>query len=516
MFLQAGVFKKITTVFLFCLFFSPAFSAILGQKVEASSQRPPRRHELPGVGVNKHDLFVQYLGTSFWGVPRALMEDMAFKSIVDAQNAGIGYFRVSVSGFGDVEFDYWRLYPTFFWQRFDLMMDDLYSHNVKIIPVLNWDMWQFPLYTGESVHKFMTEPNSLSRKLFLKYVGEIVSRYKYHPAVLFWELGNEWNLNVDIDADGRSNLNGYNVSTDELIAFVRFFSGYIKSIDSKHLISSGFSLPRPSAEHLRRQPEWSANGPDWTDDSREEFRKNLLETSQDVDIVSIHIYNFCWYQDCSRRDSERFDIRGAFNANLLDEIKAIADKAGKLLFIGEYNDFGFNWNKLATTSGFTLAVLDKIARLKIPFSAFWAWETYYLSESFELADASLEPGLTDPILKKMREVNESFFRISPEPKFPDRTPPMAVIISPFEGSALVREGFKIYAVATDNDKVERVEFWINKTFLGSDFEPPYIIKVSVESLFLLGPFPTLKAKAFDRIGNRFESWIRIINGKNSW
>src|SRR3989344_1404343 len=116
----------------------------------------------------------------------------------------------------------------------------------------------------------------------------------------------------------------------------------------------------------------------------------------------------------------------------------------------------------------------------------------------------------------MREVNESFFRISPEPKFPDLTPPMAVIISPFEGSALVREGFKIYAVATDNDKVERVEFWINKTFLGSDFEPPYIIKVLAESLFLLGPFPTLKAKAFDRSGNHFESWTRVINGKSYW
>jgi len=516
MFLQAGVFKKITTVFLFFGLFSSVFSGIYASNVKASEPELSKRNQMPGVGVNKHDLFTQYLGTSFWSGPRALMEDMAFKSIVDAQNAGIGYFRVSVSGFGDSELNYWRLYPVFFWQRFDLMMNDLYSHNVKIIPVLNWDLWQFPLYTGEGMHKFMTDSSSLSRKLFSKYVGEIVSRYKYHPAVLFWELGNEWNLNVDLDADGRSNLKGHNVSTDELIGFVKFFSGYIRSIDSGHLISSGFSLPRASAEHLRKQPEWSADGPDWTEDSREEFQKNLLETNQDVDIVSIHIYNFCWYQDCRRRDSERFDIRGAFNADILDEIKAITDKAGKLLFIGEYNDFGFSWRKLETTSDFTLAVLDKIARLKIPFSAFWAWETYQLSESFEPADTNLEPGLTDPILQKMKETNESFFRISPKPEIPDRTPPMAVIISPFEGSALVREGFKIYAAATDNDKVERVEFWINKTFLGSDFEPPYSIKVPAENLFLLGPFLTLRAKAFDRSGNHFESWVRIINGKSPW
>ena len=116
----------------------------------------------------------------------------------------------------------------------------------------------------------------------------------------------------------------------------------------------------------------------------------------------------------------------------------------------------------------------------------------------------------------MKETNESFFRISPKPEVPDRTPPMAVIISPFEGSALVRKGFKIYAAATDNDKVERVEFWINKTFLGSDFEPPYSIKVPAENLFLLGPFLTLRAKAFDRSGNHFESWVRIINGKSPW
>jgi len=292
MFLQAGVFKKITTVFLFFGLFSSVFSGIYASNVKASKPELSKRNQMPGVGVNKHDLFTQYLGTSFWSGPRALMEDMAFKSIVDAQNAGIGNFRVSVSGFGGSEFDYWRLYPAFFWHRFDLMMNDLYSHNVKIIPVLNWDLWQFPLYTGEGMHKFMTDPSSLSRKLFSKYVGEIVSRYKYHPAVLFWELGNEWNLNVDLDADGRSNLKGHNVSTDELIGFVKFFSGYIRSIDSRHMISSGFSLPRPSAEHLRKQPEWSADGPDWTEDSREEFQKNLLETNQDVDIVSIHIYIF--------------------------------------------------------------------------------------------------------------------------------------------------------------------------------------------------------------------------------
>lgn len=501
------------------LFFSFGFTGVFGQDIEIlRPRRPDKPQPEEGVGVNKHDLFTQYLGTSFWEPPRLLMEEMAYKSIVDAKNSGIGYFRVSVSGFGGTEFDYWRLYPAFFWERFDLMMGDLYTHNVKIIPVLYWQLWQLPLYTGEGIRQLLTDPESVSRKLFVKYTGEIVNRYKQHPAILFWELGNEWNLDADLDHDGRSGLKGNNFTTDELIQFIGFFTEHIRKIDSNHPISSGFSLPRPSAEHLRRQPEWSVGGPDWTEDSREEFKRNILETNQDVDIVSVHIYNFCWDADCKRRDNERFDIRGIFSTDLLDEVQMITDEAGKLLFIGEYNDFGFDWRKLELTSGFTLAILDKIAKLRILFSAFWTWEMYQFSENFELGEASLEPGLTDLVINKIKEVNQTFFRIPPEPKFPDRIPPMVIVTDPFNGSVAVWDGFKIHAVATDNDKVARVEFWINQFFLGTDFEPPYIIKVSAESLslFEFDPFLTLRARAFDPSGNYFESQVRYINGKSSW
>ncbi len=469
-----------------------------------------KKKVLPGIGMNSPALLNMYLGNGMNNVTPALMEEIAYKSIVDACNNGIGYFRISASGFGASELQLWQKYPDFFWSRFDKMMWDLQENRVQAALVLNWWNIQFPRFTGDGIHAFFTDPNSVSRQLWFKYVRGVVNRYKNHPAVLFWEIGNEWNLDADLDIDERLGTKGDNYSTRELLDFVHECSDLVRGVDLGHLISNGFSMPRPAAEHLRKQPEWSPNGPDWTSDSREDFRKNLVDASKDVDIMSVHFYNLCAdiSNECSSpRDNERFDIVGKNNVDLLNEVVGVANENGKLVFIGEMGD-----EKVSNDSvgSFVKATLERIGLLKIMFSTLWVWEGYWSPK--EMDSSNIEPGFTDALINKIREVNQIYFnRTPPEPKVPDFRPPIVIITAPLEGVSVFNfyYGLEIYALASDNDRVERVEFWLNGTFLGEARKAPYSIKLQSGTYPVVGRKLKLKAKAFDPSGNYSESVVSV-------
>ncbi|MBI2057360.1 MAG: cellulase family glycosylhydrolase [Candidatus Yanofskybacteria bacterium] len=474
-----------------------------------------RKKVWPGIGMNNPGLFNMYLGNAFLAGPE-LQETIARKTIVDARNNGIGYFRFSASGFGGYELELWQRYPDFFWSRFDKMMWDLYENRMQAAIVLSWWNIQFPRFAGDSMHIFFTDPNSASRKLWSKYVREVVSRYESHPATLFWETGNEWNLDADLDIDKRLGTKGDNYSTGELLDFVREYANLIRAIDPNHLVSNGFSMPRPAAEHLRKQPEWSPNGPDWTSDSREEFRKNLIDASKDVGIMSVHFYNLCpdISDNCSTsRDNERFDIVGKNNVDLLDEVVKIANETGKFVFVGETGD-GLSDNY--SVGSFTQATLERVGRLKIMFSALWAWEEY--SPIIKPGPSNIEPGFSDALINKIREVNQNYFnRVSPEPRIPDLIPPIVIITAPLGGTSIFNffYGLEVYALASDNDRIERVEFWLGDTFLGEAGKAPYAVKLFSGTYPVVGRALKLKAKAFDPSGNFSESVINV-SGFYSW
>jgi len=492
--------KKTLSVFLVILLFAPASAIFAAGKKKV----------WPGIGMNKPELFNMYLGIVFPGANLELLEAIAYKSMVDARNSGIGYFRCPVSGFGSLELEIWQLWPDFFWRRFDKMLADLEENQIKIIASLAWDPLQFPFYTRDGLRALFVDSRSSSRTLLVRFVSEVVGRYKNHPAILFWELGNEWNLYVDLDIDSRIGLKGYNVSTDELLNFVREYTGLIRKIDPNRLVSNGFSMPRPAAEHLRKQPEWSPNGPGWTADSREEFRKNLTDGSRDVEIISIHFYNFCGNHsgdpNCSSRDNERFDLRGAYNVNLLDEIVRIANQLGKLVFVGEIDDDRSGDG--SPTNPFSNAALERIGRLKIHFTAFWLWEGYTFPSKPDRSN--IEPGFNDLLINKIKEVNHVYFnRIAPEPRMPDFLSPIIFLTAPLEGSRISYSGLEIYALASDNDRVERVEFWLENTFLGEVRKAPYTIKLSGGTYPVVGRRLRVKAKAFDSSGNFSESVVNV-------
>src|SRR4029079_4636497 len=103
-----------------------------------------------------------------------------------------------------------------------------------------------------------------------------------------------WNLLVALDqrrrACKRTPCVWENSSTAELNRFAAELAKLIKSLDPSRAAASGYSLPRASAAHLERRPEFGSSGRDWTPDTVAEFTSNLLTTQAPFDVVTIHVY----------------------------------------------------------------------------------------------------------------------------------------------------------------------------------------------------------------------------------
>ena len=370
----------------------------------------------PSVGLNKFDLAQQYLGRAMGGngskdfvsAERAL----AKKAIEDAHRLGIHYFRVPVTGYGPSAYgrpddlDLWISNPTQYWLVIDGMMSDLRKNGIYIIPTFVWNMTQFPSITGETVADMLHNPDSRSYKLLTKYVYEFVSRYRSSGNILFYELTNEMNLGADIDLVGMclkkaaSDLCSVksNYTTDDMIEFTGKLSKLIKSTDPGALLSSGYSVPRSAAEHLRKSKQIPNGKMDWAQDSITDLETNLTDTYRNIDIVSVHLY--------SMEDNKRFGSDDPID--LLSVIKRIAEKLGKPLFVGEFGDPAI---KVAGPGSYVDRMLDKIAELQIPYSAIWVWEYYQRQPNNATTDEkrpndfNLEPGSNDRVIAHLIRTN---------------------------------------------------------------------------------------------------------------
>src|SRR5713101_2834131 len=129
------------------------------------------------LGANKIDLMLDYLAPSppAGADPegyRRVRQAMARKAIADARDAGLGFFRVAVTGYSPVEFDakqhdltLWQSDPPQFWTALDAMFDDLDAAGIRLVPSFVWNIAQFPALGGDTIATFVRDPNSASRRL---------------------------------------------------------------------------------------------------------------------------------------------------------------------------------------------------------------------------------------------------------------------------------------------------------------------------------------------------------------
>ena len=197
-----------------------------------------------GLGANKFDLMLDYVapsppvGADPEGYGR-VRQVMAEKAILDARDAGVGFFRVAVTGYSPVEFDstrhdltLWQSDPMLFWAAFDLMFDDLDRAGIGLVPSFVWNIGQFPALGNDIIATFVRDPNAASRLLLAQFIEDFIGRYKARNTILFYEMGNEINLLADIDLHNNCKADPCvwgNFTTAEMNEFARETVALIKS-----------------------------------------------------------------------------------------------------------------------------------------------------------------------------------------------------------------------------------------------------------------------------------------------
>ncbi len=332
------------------------------------------------IGLNNANLFRMYagLGPVFSKNPR-LARQLAIKSLDDAQKYGFTYMRINGGGFYGSEFTQWKSNPNAWWQAFDQMVNDASSRNIKLIPSIAWCIYAFPNEAGEPVTRFFQDSSRSNRDL-KEYTRELVTRYKDNPDILFWELGNEYNLKSDHVSSGdtacQAGSGNGSYSSSDLATFVTDYAYYIKSLDPNHLISSGYSRPRPYAYHLW-QSYLSNKKPDYHRDSQSELKQYLRAVYPiSVDLMSVHMYP---------------EKQGKVPDWTISDLVSAARQINKQVFVGEFGDLGDN-GQWKANSPFVDNILQVIQYSHIPYSAAWTWETYKNVSPVEYKEYSLVSG----------------------------------------------------------------------------------------------------------------------------
>jgi len=444
-------------------------------------------------GANHFDLLMQYLGNASSAdgsaAAMAVTKAMGLKAIKDAADYSFSFFRVAVSGFGPSDFAdvkapagrnslaLWTANPSAYWACVDAMFNDLDKNNIKIVAVLNFNFYQFPALSGETISTMIKFKGSKSRVLLKKYIADFITRYKNRSTILFYELHNEMNLDADIDnvqyclsnmqVPAQCDTEG-NFSSNDLVAYSQDMVSFIKSIDSTRKISSGFGLPRAAASHLAATPSWAPGGPDWTPDTLSQFSSYLSYINGPFDIASIHIYP----------GDVRYGRPAGTEWQTLDDVVAAAQSVGKPVYLGEFGD-----NVLNGATSYVMSMLSRMSQDRVQYASPWILEfyqfaTYLSSNATSPPPNSLEPGLTDAALAAY---GSSFSQVAASAAVRASaavSKPRVVITSPLpcsnqNGSA------RIYVVASASGGIDHVDFFSNSTKVATVRAAPFAATVTL-------------------------------------
>ncbi|OQN95235.1 hypothetical protein B0A48_18729 [Cryoendolithus antarcticus] len=211
------------------------------------------------------DLVMQHLATSGIKVLRV----WGFNDVTSTPGSGTVYYQSFINGVASVNTGTNGL------QRLDYVVQSAQTYGIKlIIPfVNNWGdyggMAAYYSYAGiTSNAQWYT--SSKAQAQYQTYIRAVVSRYTNSPAIFAWELANE------------ARCNG--CATSVMNTWVKSTAAFIKSLDSKHMVttgSEGFGLSTGSDGSY---PYGQSEG--------EDFAANCADSN--IDFCVYHMYPDSW------------------------------------------------------------------------------------------------------------------------------------------------------------------------------------------------------------------------------
>lgn len=348
-----------------------------------------------GIGVNYFNAFTRTLEQ---GKENDKSYEIGFAYLKERD---IPFIRFSLNGYWPKNWDLYKNNPDRFYKNLDTFVKTAEEYGIGLIPSFFWHNPTIPDLVGESVNQW-GNVNSKTHEFMRKFTQEIVVRYRDSQAIWGWELGNEFNLLVDLPGND-SNLPPVvpslgtptnrtkedKLSTSDLLVMLKSFANEIRKYDHSRIIISGNAIPRPAAWHLKQNRQW-------TTDTKEQFIQMLgVQNIDPVDNLSVHIYPSA--SDEAYFSDGKEDIDGI--------VKACMDASRQLkkpLFVGEWGAQEVLYG--SETPNKFVEILSSIEKNQVPLSAMWVFD-YPPHDTEEGINVSPDNGKREYMLQQIKEAN---------------------------------------------------------------------------------------------------------------
>lgn len=348
-----------------------------------------------GIGVNYFNAFTRTLEQ---GKENDKSYEIGFAYLKERD---IPFIRFSLNGYWPKNWDLYKNNPDRFYKNLDTFVKTAEEYGIGLIPSFFWHNPTIPDLVGESVNQW-GNVNSKTHEFMRKFTQEIVVRYRNSQAIWGWELGNEFNLLVDLPGND-SNLPPVvpslgtptnrtkedKLSTSDLQVMLKSFANEIRKYDHSRIIISGNAIPRPAAWHLRQSRQWTA-------DTKDQFIQMLgVQNIDPVDNLSVHIYPSA--SDEAYFSDGKEDIDGI--------VKACMDASRQLkkpLFVGEWGAQEVLYG--SETPNKFVEILSSIEKNQVPLSAMWVFD-YPPHDTEEGINVSPDNGKREYMLQQIKEAN---------------------------------------------------------------------------------------------------------------
>ena len=246
----------------------------------------------------------------------------------------IPYIRFMAGGFWPRDWKRYLADTDRHFRLFDEFVAEAEKRRIGLIPSLFWYYASAADVVGEPIDQ-LGNTDSKTHAFLRTYIRRVVTRYRASPAIWAWEIGNEYNLVMDLPNAAKhrpkiaASLGTPKTRTgrDELtstavLTALKACATEIRKHDPHRAIISGNSIPRPSAHHNTESGSWKP-------DTLAQYQRTLVRDNPDpLNVISVHVY---------LRDEIPYFADGKVDiAGLLQATSAAAAKAGKPLVIGEF------------------------------------------------------------------------------------------------------------------------------------------------------------------------------------
>ncbi len=245
------------------------------------------KYELNNIGVNVQDLFLRYLTGDAASAKLDLTRASAF---------GVRFVRCGSGIHGTADFKRYSEDRATWYAAFRHMLSDADASGIGIVHVLLPDLSVLASLGQAPTAQAALRQGSPQNSAAVAYASGMASEFRDDARLLFWEIGDEYNRDADLE-DASIALK---CSSDAVRQFLIQIARTIHAADRHHLVSSGCGDVRPDSWHLRQTALYhkssGASAPDnivgdtGAMDSFEQYAEMIrFYAPSPIDIVSVHL-----------------------------------------------------------------------------------------------------------------------------------------------------------------------------------------------------------------------------------